>query len=56
MLDEDVNYLITDEEREAFGNSVGQSHELGDLFEYKLKDRVTIEEPVGAGADLAVAH
>ena len=43
-VEEDVNYLITDEEREAFGNSVGQSHELGDLFEYKMKDRVTIRK------------
>jgi hypothetical protein len=43
-LNEDVGYIITDEERAAFGNSVGQSHELGDLFEYKLKDRVTIRK------------
>ncbi|HTS36156.1 MAG TPA: DUF4139 domain-containing protein [Candidatus Solibacter sp.] len=26
------------------GTSVGQSHELGDIFEYKLKDRVTIRK------------
>jgi hypothetical protein len=43
-LDEDVDYIITDKEREAFGDSVGQSRELGDLFEYKLKDRVTIRK------------
>lgn len=44
FLNEDVGYIITDKEREAFGDSVGQSHELGDLFEYKLKDRVTIRK------------
>jgi len=43
-LDEDVAYTVTDKEREAFGDSVGQSRELGDLFEYKLKDRVTIRK------------
>jgi hypothetical protein len=43
-LNEDVGYIITDKEREAFGDSVGQSRELGDLFEYKLKDRVTIRK------------
>ena len=41
---EDVGSIITDKEREAFGDSVGQSRELGDLFEYKLKDRVTIRK------------
>ncbi len=44
FLDEDVRYIVTDKEREAFGDSVGQSRELGDLFEYKLKDRVTIRK------------
>ena len=44
FVNEDVGYIITDKEREAFGDSVGQSHELGDLFEYKLKDRVTIRK------------
>jgi hypothetical protein len=43
-LNEDVGYIVTDKEREAFGESVGQSRELGDLFEYKLKDRVTIRK------------
>jgi hypothetical protein len=43
-LDEDTNYIVTDEEREAFGTTVGQSQEVGDLFEYKLKDRVTIRK------------
>jgi hypothetical protein len=43
-LNEDVDYIVTDKEREAFGDSVGQSRELGDLFEYKLKDRVTIRK------------
>jgi len=44
FLDEDVSYIVSDKEREAFGDSVGQSQELGDLFEYKLKDRVTIKK------------
>jgi hypothetical protein len=44
FLDEDVNYIVTDKEREAFGDTVGQSRELGDLFEYKLKDRITIRK------------
>jgi hypothetical protein len=43
-IDEDVAYIVTDKDREAFGDSVAQSHELGDLFEYKLKDRVTIRK------------
>jgi hypothetical protein len=43
-LNENVDYIVTDKEREAFGDSVGQSRELGDLFEYKLKDRVTIRK------------
>jgi hypothetical protein len=43
-VNEDVAYIVTDKEREAFGDSVGQSRELGDLFEYKLKDRVTIRK------------
>jgi hypothetical protein len=43
-LNEDVDYIVTDKEREEFGDSVGQSRELGDLFEYKLKDRVTIRK------------
>jgi hypothetical protein len=40
---EDVTYLISDQEREAF-NQIGSSRDLGDLFEYKLKDRVTIRK------------
>jgi hypothetical protein len=44
FLEEDVAYIVTDKEREAFGDTVGQSRELGDLFEYKLKDRVTIRK------------
>ena len=44
LLDEDVAYIVTDKEREAFGDTVGQTHELGDLFEYKLKDRITIRK------------
>ena len=44
FLDEDVAYAVTDKEREAFGDSVGQTQELGDLFEYKLNDRVTIRK------------
>jgi hypothetical protein len=44
FLEEDVVYAVTDKDREAFGDSVGQSRELGDLFEYKLKDRVTIRK------------
>jgi hypothetical protein len=43
-LEEDVVYAVTDKEREAFGDTVGQSQELGDLFEYKIKDRVTIRK------------
>ncbi|HSY91145.1 MAG TPA: hypothetical protein VK812_07210 [Candidatus Binatus sp.] len=43
-LDEDVGYIVSDKEREAFGDTVGESRELGDLFEYKLKDRVTIKK------------
>ena len=42
-LNEDVDYLVTDEERAGFA-TIGQSQELGDLFEYKLKDRVTIRK------------
>jgi hypothetical protein len=36
-LDEDLAYIQSE-------TSVAQSHELGDLFEYKLKDRVTIQK------------
>ena len=44
FLEEDVGYIVTDKEREAFGDTVGQTRELGDLFEYKLKDRITIRK------------
>lgn len=40
---EDVDYIVSDEERAGFA-TIAQSQELGDLFEYKLKDRVTIRK------------
>jgi len=42
-VDEDVDYIVSDEERAGLA-TIGQSRELGDLFEYKLKDRVTIHK------------
>ena len=42
-LDENVAYVITDKEREGL-ITVAQSRDLGDLFEYKLKDRVSIRK------------
>jgi len=42
-LNEDVAYIITDEERQSYANAA-QARELGDLFEYKLNDRVTIRK------------
>jgi len=43
LLNEDVDYLVTDEERQGLA-SIGQTRDLGDLFEYKLKDHVTIRK------------
>ncbi len=42
-LDEDVDNIVTDEERQGLA-SIGQTRDLGDLFEYKLKDHVTIRK------------
>ena len=42
-LDEDVAYSVSADQLEA-GTTVGQSQDLGDLFEYKLNDRVTIRK------------